>query len=192
MRSSIRNLLLLLSLLLTACGSSGGLTPEIAVLRKLTVARGIDPFSIRILQSQAYQKHVLILISYTGTSLKGKRMGCGSFYDTYRDDKSTWMVGSQGMSCESIGPFGVWSIGTGGGVSHLAEPGGGALYSYIYGQMDNEDIVTVTITWEDGQTQTTPVRQGTYLVIRDGQHSYLNVEGKDASGSTVYTQRFSP
>ncbi len=39
-------------------------------------------------------------------------------------------------------------------------------------------MVAVTVTWEDGQTQTAPVSQFSFLVMRDGEHSIDNAHSQ--------------
>jgi hypothetical protein len=189
-KSSLLFLLAFLSVLLLAgCQSLMAFTPEQAAMQNaldydLGSDYTLDPNSIRVLQSQRLQDSTLVLVSFQ-ENRQGSRMQCLFHFETHRVPIGTWVSGSGGGGCSSADQ-GRTPLEVGMGKSMNSQPGR-LNYIEVDGFVNQEDIQTVKVTWQDGETQQVEVVNGTYLAARAGSQEIEKIEGLDASGQVVYT-----
>jgi len=189
-KSSLLFLLLLLSGLLAAgCQSLMAFTPEQAAVQNILDYNGggdfaLDPNSIRVMQSQKLQDSVIVLVAFQGTQ-QGSPQQCLFHYEAHQATLGTWAGGNGGGGCSMAGqdqnPLEV-------GMGKIMGTQPGVLnYTEVDGFVNQEDIRTVKVTWQDGETQQVDVINGTYLAARAGSQEIEKIEGLDASGQVVYT-----
>jgi hypothetical protein len=189
-KSSLLFLLAFLSVLLLAgCQSLMAFTPEQAAMQNaldydLGSDYTLDPNSIRVLQSQRLQDSTLVLVSFQ-ENRQGSRMQCLFHFETHRVPIGTWVSGSGGGGCSSADQDRT-PLEVGMGKSMNSQPGR-LNYIEVDGFVNQEDIQTVKVTWQDGETQQVEVVNGTYLAARAGSQEIEKIEGLDASGQVVYT-----
>ena len=189
-KSSLIFLLELLSaLLLAGCQSLMTFTPEQAALQNardydLGNDYTLDSNSVQVLQSLRLQDSTLVLVSFQ-ENRRGSRMQCLFHFETHRTSIGTWVSGSGGGGCSMAGQDQT-PLEVGVGKSMNSQPGR-LDYTEVNGFVNQEDIQSVKVTWQDGETQQVEVVNGTYLAARVGSQEIEKIEGLDASGGLVYT-----
>lgn len=182
--------LLLLSSLLTAC-SAFSFSPETAALSAVKESYDhqdalLDANSLMVLQSHRADDYAVVLLSYKSTHAGSGINDCMSMYHVEKSRLGGWFAGSGGGSCssgrtaEDIPPVDVG--GNRMGSSGPDDPG----FSAVYGAVNQEDIASVQILWNDDQQQEVPVVNASYLAFRDGEFDYQTVKALDSDGQVVY------
>jgi hypothetical protein len=177
------------TLLFAGCQSLMTFTPEQAAVQNILDYNGggdfaLDPNSIRVMQSQKLQDSVIVLVAFQGTQ-QGSLQQCLFHYEAHQATIGTWVGGNGGGGCSMAGQDRT-PLEVGMGKIMGTQPGV-LSYTEVDGFVNQEDILTVKVTWQDGETQQVEVVNSTYLAARTGSQEIEKIEGLDASGGVVYT-----
>jgi len=177
-------------LLLSGCGTLLNISPERAAVQEVLNDRArdfqVDPDSIEVLQTAELGENVFVLVLYEGNRLPGQRDSCLYVYETQRFPLG-WRIRSGGGSCGPADDPGE-PIQLGSGSSLRDGRGEFSSTSHVHGRVNDEAIVAVEITWDDGESQRVEVINSTILLVRSGQHSWTLAEGFNAQDEVVFSQ----
>jgi hypothetical protein len=159
----------------------------------ITTGQGavVNASSVQVLQSQALAGRAFVLVGFEQVK-EGRKEQCLFMYETVRARFGLWVPESGGGGCSppvevnGEAQLDKPALEIGGGTS---SSGSGPLlesFSHVNGLVYQEDIAEVRVTWEDGQQQSVPVVNGSYLIVRTGEVGFGNVEGLDAEGEVVF------
>jgi hypothetical protein len=186
------SLFLLVTFFLSGCAQTTKTSPEALVLSILLGSPNkVPPSSILFLREQSLLEHTFVLVQYHVEKSNGEILDCHALFDTFLDDQNRWTTSGGDPSCSPQGRTELQPSWGAYGMGSLAKPAG-MIYSYIYGHVWNNDIASMVITWEDGTQQVVDLNQNTYLALREGRSSRIEVAGKDKSGKIIYTESFAP
>jgi hypothetical protein len=172
-------------LLLSGC-SGMTFSPEQAVVQEVIQGRTggslkANPETIRVLQKLEADDRTFILVSFEGVGERGQTDACTYAYEAVRRAGS-WSTGGGGGGCGPADLEDSAPIDMGSGT----RSGPGYAYSYAYGLVRTPEITRVEVVWEDGQTQSEPVINGSYLAFRMGNAHVQNLVAYDAADNPVY------
>jgi hypothetical protein len=178
----------------------GAATPEAAALQTVINSPAVMPnfqvdvASASVRQSIQFMDHFLVMVGFQGVQLGNDAMPgqqrCLFTYQVLRTRLGGWATGSGGGSCTvavnpNSGPEPM-SIGASNyGGNNPADPG----YSTVDGEVNQQDIINVIVTWEDNQVQNASVINGTFIAPRQGQHQMKQVDGLNEAGQVVYSSQ---
>lgn len=170
-------------LLLAACGPAFAFTPERAVIQDLMTSNAgqIIPDSIRVLQVQPWQDGRLVLAAYQIQDV-----------NQVQDCVSITQVIQRGTGWDSTGGgAGCWPAGAN---DMPVDVGGGGLsgsdrqpLKYYYGLVYDPNISTVEVSWDDGEVQSVPVVNSSYLLARNGNPEALQVRALNAAQEVIFS-----
>lgn len=184
-------ILLAKAVLLVGCvgGDLGAFSAEDAAVRfgteQMSEGVVVDPQSIEVRQVREVDDNKFVLFSFT-RMMNNHQERCLMLYETHRTIMQTWASGSGGGGCggsidgtEEALPL----IEAGGGMGTSSDDPLG--HSHSYGLINDDRIVKVRVTWDDGNIFETDVINSSYLIMRSGQIEVGQVEGLDADGAVV-------
>jgi hypothetical protein len=174
----------ILVVLLAGCGPLLNFTPQRAAVQEaLNFGEPdlpVDPDSIQVLQSQEQGEMTLVLVAFQRGRGPTMPDECLAIYEV-RKSALGWQVNSGGTGCGPIGGDGR-AIDVTSGSQRSNE----SASSQTVGLVRDPSIVTVEVTWQDGEIQSVPVINGSYLAWREGVSSHTVVLGLDAGGEVIY------
>lgn len=74
-------------------------------------------------------------------------------------------------------------------VTRGSSSGAGLDYTEVDGFVYQPEIVSLEVSWEDGETQTVDVVNGAYLALRSGIQEVTQIRALDAAGEVVYAYK---
>lgn len=194
-QSILPSLLLTLAalILLSGCGVNLQLSfsPDAAITQQILNSpmpnMQVKADSIRILQKQPVGNTTLVLVSFQGFQPDTGESKCLFTYEVFRQGIGTWTMGGGGGSCQSAqNPDDQSPISVGGGSGSGGRHGSPG-YSTVSGEVFQEDIRSVIVTWQDDTTQTAEVINNSFLIGRTGQMAYKKVEALNEKKEIVFT-----
>lgn len=180
------------ALLLAACTSvTPAFTPEQAVAQVVLHSPRqdvvVDVASVKALQRLDVAGKTFVVVAnnqQAGDHLET----CLGLYEARRSPLIGWVSGSGGGGCSGQiagNPEPPQPMEVGGGSQSSGDPSEPDICT-TYGKVNQPDIVTVRVTWNDGQVQEVPVVNGSYAAIRVGQFSMTHVDGLNEKGEPVF------
>lgn len=173
------------ALLLSGCSEFLNFSPERAVMQSLMADNrawgSIVPESVQILQKVEFGDGEWVLVSFQTVQDGIGGSECVSVYETIKL-AGGWRTGSGGGGCTS-GPGEEQPMFIGMGKS-LSE---NSAESYAYGVVYEREIEAVAVLWDDGDEQRVPVINGSYLILREGDHMHQQVLAFTAGDELYYT-----
>ncbi len=173
----------LLAILLNGCSPAargpigpGALSPEIAAFQ--AVAGPVPPMpdfrtnpgTVRVAQKVPFNNNFIVVVPFQGVrnsnDASAGPQNCLFTYQVIRDRLGGWSTTSGGGSCTSPADRSVdqapmvLSGGTTSG-NGLGDAG----FSTAEGQVIDNEIVEVRVTWSDNQMQKAPVVNGTFIAV---------------------------
>lgn len=142
----------------------------------------VDPETVQVTQTQALGDKVFVQVASRATHGESPpREGrCLFVYETQKTPIG-YSAGSGGGGCSSgdteAEPF---EVGMG---NNRSQDGS---FSYVYGYVNDPEIATMDIVWEDEQANQVDVTNGTYLFTREGNHGGVVITGLDEQGEAVH------
>ena len=180
-------ILLIILLLTTGCSSLFAFTPERAAMQRVMQNPDpnfrVDPASVRVLQTQPVGEAVIALVSFTGQR-SGTKETCSYVYVLERG-RLGWRSPGGGGGCQS-GQGAQNPIEIGSGWNGTGGPDPQAGYSHTAGLVNQEDVTSVEVAWDDGEIQTVDVFNSSYLAGRTGQNTPTRVRALNAQGEEVH------
>lgn len=199
--------LALLSILLSGCRSfgsgpmgPGSLTPEAATVQTIVQSNGtvanfqLEANSVNVRQSIPVGDHFVVVAAFRGLMAMNEPGGgpqrCLFTYEVLRARLGGWVTSRGGGSCTSTSPqngnLGPMSIGAS---NNSGSGPGSAGYSSVEGEVYQNDIITVQVSWNDGKVENIPVVNGTYITVRPGNFQMVKVDGLNEAGQAVFTSQ---
>ncbi len=190
MRSQLVRILALIPLILglAGCMGSEAFSAEDAAVRfgTETMSEGsvVDQSSIQIRQVREVGDKKYVLFSFERQN-NNHHERCLMLYEARRTPLRMWFAGSGGGGCGGSvdGTEEIPKIDSGGGSSMGSDDPVGT--SQAYGVVNDQNIVRVRVTWDDGAVFDADLFNSSYLVMRDGQFQSTMIEGLDADGAVV-------
>lgn len=182
------------TLLFSGCSGmlpTGAASPEAAAVQyaqQMKLANfSINHDSVQATQTVELTNRVLVMIQYTGTRIPGGAETCQFVMDNDKARFFGWESHGGAGSCHANNdPTDIEPITTGGSRGAGATPSDQG-YSSIYGDVRDEQITSLLVTWSDGMVQTVDVQSGAFLAARDGQFDMQKIEALNDQGATIYT-----
>lgn len=182
--------ILLLAIMLYGCSGEESFSAEDAAVKfgmeNMHEGAVIDQESIKIRQVREMDENTKYVLFSFDRQMNNRPERCLMLYETRRNPIGMWVSGSGGGGCG--GPVEgaaeeVPAIDSGGGSSTNSDKPLGT--SQSYGVVNDDTIVKVRITWNDGAIFDADLVNSSYLVMRDGQFETTMIEGLDTDGAVV-------
>ena len=193
------NILMAAFILLLAAALGGCLptafTPEAgaaqAVVDQILPDFQVDPQSIEVTQSGPIGENVAVQVRFQGIRAAQGREECLGVYEMHKTMFGGWTSGSGGTGCASSRPP-VDEMPFRAGQSTFSDgnPQNSASYAIAHGEIYNEDITHMLVTWNDGNTQQVEVVNRTFMAIRPGSIQAVNFDALDKNGEIVHSTSF--
>ncbi len=199
--------LALLGILFSGCRSfgsgpvgPGSANPEAAAVQTVIQSNGtvanfqLEANSVTVRQTIPVDDHFVVVVSFRGlmpmNDPGGGPQRCLFSYQVLRARLGGWVTGNGGGSCTSVSlENGNPAPVTMGGSTSSGSDLGNVFYSSVEGEVNQNDIVTIQVSWNDGKVDTVPVVNGTYFTIRRGQFQMAKVDGLNEAGEVLYTSQ---
>jgi hypothetical protein len=188
--TTLKKLLPLLLLLLTACGQAS-FSAEQAAIQAMRDSQGqgsVYEDTIQVLQTKQVDQYVYVLYAFR-TREVNYDADCLWLYRVQRTKVGLWRPSGGGGGCSGVlpgsdpSPMPDVEIGGGQSTNGPLDPG----KSETYGKVNRPGIVKVQVTWDDGQSEDVDVVNASYMIVRDGLLKTVKVEGLDEAGAVVFT-----
>jgi hypothetical protein len=186
-------LLLFTTLPLSGCSNIQSflpITPEDSAIRyvKEMKAGDFNIFidSIETVQKVKLNKHLLVLLQYSGTRMGGGAETCELVVETDKAGFFSWVTHSGIGACQKINDSNdprLVTVSSSRKGSTSQDPG----YSTVYGIIRDPQITQIVVTWEDGQTQTVEAQESAYMAAREGELNIVKIEAYNGQKELVYT-----
>lgn len=182
--------ILLLAIMLYGCSGGEAFSAEDAAVKfgieNMHEGAVIDQESITIRQVREIDENIKYVLFSFQRQTNGRQERCLMLYETRRTPLGFWSSGSGGGGCG--GPIAgieeeIPAIDSGAGISTNSDNPLGT--SQAYGLVNDENIVKVRVTWDDGAIFDADLVNSSYLIMRDGQFETTMIEGLDADGAVV-------
>lgn len=188
-RSILRfSALLLVIAVLSGCGPVT-FTPEAAAVQAVTGSHvanfNVDPQSIVVTQSATVGETVIVQVKFSGVRPQSGREDCLGIFEVVKSRFGSWTAQGSGIGCAAGRPpvdempFSVGVTTFGGRQPN--EPG----YTIASGEVFDERVTTVRLTWADGTALDAPVANQTFMGIRMGEIPALNFDAVDQDGNII-------
>lgn len=182
--------LLILPLLLALSGCMPtAFSPETAALQSVVEVKfpdfTLDRNTVQIVQRAPLGDRFVYLITYQGNRVNTGRESCLFVYEVHKAPFGGWTSGSGGGGCSNAQPQDQQPISLGSNTSGSSgnnDPG----FSAVNGEVFDEKIVQVQVTWNDGQVQQVDVVKNTFLAVRAGQFGYQKAEALDKDQNVIF------
>jgi hypothetical protein len=173
----------LISLLLAGCTQFFTFSPERAAVQALLSPhqRGqVFTDTIEVLQVKELDGVVSVMLKYQMAD-EGLIFDCDYVYET-QNRSFGWVSLGGGGGCSS-GPMEGQQVSLGGGT----RSSNGDSTSRVYGLVDDKDIKSMEVRWDDEMGQREEVINGSFLAIRKGKSAWIEVTGYDGDGTVIYS-----
>lgn len=147
----------------------------------------VNPATAQVLQSQAWGKLVIVLVTYQAVRNGGQITECLTLYETHRSPLG-WVVGSGGGGCGPVGGSGE-PIDIGAGQHSGSER---PALSHVKGLVYDERVKTIEVVWADGERQRVEVVNSSYLVVREGSQNHAEIRALNEDDEVVAAYEIPP
>lgn len=182
--------LVLLAMLLPGCMGREAFSAEDAAMKfgieNMREGAVVDQETVVIRQVREMDETTKYVLFSFDRQMNNRQERCLMLYETHRNPFGMWYSGSGGGGCG--GPVDgaaeeIPAIDSGGGSSAGSDDPLGT--SQAYGIVNDDKIVKVRVTWDDGAIFDADLVNSSYLIMRDGQFQTTMIEGLDADGAVV-------
>ncbi|HEX6302705.1 MAG TPA: hypothetical protein VFZ76_00835 [Anaerolineales bacterium] len=183
--SSFRAAAILVFLLVAGCRGMLNFSPERAVVQEILSGNSFGmravPDTVQVLQTKELEGTTFVQVAFQAVDEQNRRQDCLFVYEA-RSSPTGFASGGGGGGCSFGGPRENAPIS----VTRGSSSGAGVDYTEVDGFVYQPEIVSVEVTWEDGETQTVDVVNGAYLALRSGIQDVTQIRALDAGGEVVY------
>ncbi len=181
-------------LLLVGCQGSGSASTDEAVtqqiLKQPPAGAVIDPASIEVLQTQAFEGSQYVVVSYQ-RMWNNRDETCLAMLETHYEFLTGWIAGSGGGACTERDRKSTNAgdpIHLSGGTQMRADQKKPDI-SHVLGKVNDPVITKVRVTWRDGQSQEAEVIKGSFIALRTGRAEISTAQGISSENDVVYELR---
>jgi hypothetical protein len=146
----------------------------------------VDPNTLQVLQSTEVNQSTLVLIAYQGKDTRFGSQSCLDVYEIRKGFLGGYRMFSSGSGCTSEGsdqPMEPLTYGSNTSGGNQPKDTG---YSCVNGQIFQDKIQHVLVTWDDGVQQEATLQNDSFLAARSGNHDLKKIEALDASDQLIY------
>lgn len=149
----------------------------------------VDPQTIQVAQSLPIDDEYVVLVRFQGNRAGSGREECLGVYRMSKGFMGNWNNFSSGSGCSnSRPPVEEMPFSSGLNWFSTGDQPNNQGYAVANGEVFDDSIVKILLTWNDGNTQSVDVVEQTYMAVRTGKFNLVKFEGLDDTGNVVFSQ----